>query len=44
MIVEDGTGIKDANSYASVEFADDYFSARRLGIQSGRILTAALLR
>lgn len=28
MIVEDGTGIKDANSYVSVEFADDYFSAR----------------
>lgn len=28
MIVEDGTGLTDANSYASVEFADDYFSAR----------------
>ena len=28
MIVEDGTGLNDANSYASVEFADDYFSAR----------------
>ena len=24
--------------------SDDYFSARRLGIQSGRILTAAILR
>lgn len=28
MIVEDGTGLSDANSYVSVEFADDYFSAR----------------
>jgi hypothetical protein len=28
MIVEDGTGINDANSYVSVEFADNYFSAR----------------
>ena len=28
MIVEDGTGLTDANSYVSVEFADDYFSAR----------------
>lgn len=28
MIVEDGTGLANADSYASVEFADDYFSAR----------------
>lgn len=28
MIVEDGTGIADADSYVGVEFADDYFSAR----------------
>ncbi|MCR5699658.1 MAG: hypothetical protein K6G52_08455 [Treponemataceae bacterium] len=28
MIVENGTGLADANSYVSVEFADDYFSAR----------------
>lgn len=28
MVVEDGTGKADANSYASVEYADDYFSAR----------------
>ena len=28
MIVEDGTGKSDANSYVSVEFADSYFSAR----------------
>lgn len=28
MIVEDGTGLENANSYVSVEFADDYFSAR----------------
>lgn len=28
MIVENGTGLPNANSYVSVEFADDYFSAR----------------
>ena len=28
MIVEDGTGKTDSNSYVSVDFADDYFSAR----------------
>ncbi len=28
MIVEDGTGKADANSYVDVLFADDYFSAR----------------
>lgn len=28
MIVEDGTGKIDADSYVTVEFADDYFSAR----------------
>ena len=28
MIVEDGTGLPNADSYASVEFADSYFSAR----------------
>lgn len=28
MIVEDGTGKPDANSYASVAFADAYFAAR----------------
>ena len=27
LIVEDGTGLADANSYASVEFGDDYFAA-----------------
>lgn len=27
MIVEDGTGLTDSNSYVSVVFADDYFSA-----------------
>lgn len=32
MIIEDGTGLQDANSYVSVDFADDYFSAR--GISS----------
>ena len=28
--VEDGTGLADANSYASVEFADQYFSDRKV--------------
>ena len=28
MIVEDGTGLSNADSYVSVEFADNYFSAR----------------
>lgn len=28
MIVENGTGLSDADSYVSIEFADDYFSAR----------------
>ena len=29
-IVEDGTGLKNANSYVSVEFADEYFSTRNI--------------
>jgi len=28
MIVENGTGLPNADSYVSIEFADDYFSAR----------------
>lgn len=28
MIVEDGTGLPNADSYVSIEFADSYFSAR----------------
>lgn len=28
MIVEDGTGLTDSNSYVSVVFADDYFTSR----------------
>ena len=28
MVVEDGTGLPDSDSYVSVEFADDYFAAR----------------
>ena len=28
LIVEDGTGLANANAYVSVEFADEYFSAR----------------
>ena len=39
MIVEDGTGLKDSNSYTSVEFADDYFSAR--GVSGWETLTVA---
>lgn len=30
MIVEDGTGLTDSNSYVSVVFADDYFSVRNI--------------
>lgn len=29
MIPEDGTGLADANAYVSIEFADEYFSARK---------------
>ena len=29
MIPEDGTGLAGANAYVSVEFADEYFSARK---------------
>ena len=28
MIVEDGTGMTDSDSYVSVVFADNYFSSR----------------
>ncbi|WYV98931.1 hypothetical protein [Stenotrophomonas phage CM2] len=28
IIVEDGTGLMNANSYVSVEYADDYFAMR----------------
>lgn len=28
LIVEDGTGLPDAEAYASVAFCDDYFAAR----------------
>lgn len=28
MVVEDGTGLVDSNSYVSLEYADDYFSTR----------------
>ena len=37
MIVEDGTGLTDSNSYVSVVFADDYFSAR--GVSEWSVLT-----
>lgn len=39
MIVEDGTGLPNANSYVTVEFADDYFSAR--GVSSWDSLETA---
>lgn len=29
-VVEDGTGLPDANSFVSVEFANDYFQLRRV--------------
>jgi hypothetical protein len=34
-IVEDGTGVPDANSYASVEFADAYFNDRGIAAWEG---------
>lgn len=37
MIVEDGTGLTDSNSYVSVVFADDYFSTR--GVSKWEALT-----
>ena len=39
MIVEDGTGLPNADSYVSVEFADNYFSAR--GVTAWASLTQA---
>ena len=35
MIPEDGTGLSNANAYVSVEFADEYFSARGNGAWAG---------
>ena len=37
MIVENGTGLPNADSYVSVEFADNYFSAR--GVSGWEALT-----
>ena len=34
-IVEDGTGVADANSYATVEFADAYFAERAVTTWAG---------
>ena len=34
-IVEDGTGVEDANSYTSVAFADAYFADRNNTTWSG---------
>ena len=39
MIVEDGTGLPNADSYVSIEFADSYFSAR--GVTDWTALTQA---
>ncbi|QYW02042.1 head-tail adaptor Ad1 [Stenotrophomonas phage Siara] len=39
LIVEDGTGLVEADSYVSVEYADDYFAAR--GIVNWGALTTA---
>ena len=39
MIVENGTGLPNADSYVSVEFADSYFSAR--GVSEWTALTQA---
>lgn len=36
-VVEDGTGKEDANSYASVEFADAYFSDRGITAWTGTV-------
>lgn len=36
-VVEDGTGKPDANSYASVEFADTYFSERGVTAWTGTV-------
>lgn len=35
MIIEDGTGLENSNSYVSVDFANDYFSARGISDWSG---------
>lgn len=45
LIVEDGTGMADANSYESVENADAYFSARGITAWSGNgpVKEAALI-
>lgn len=37
LIVEDGTGLMDANAYISVEYADEYFSLR--GVATWSLLT-----
>lgn len=34
-VVEDGTGLEDANSFCSVEFADSYFSDRGIAAWTG---------
>ena len=40
MIVENGIGLPNADSYVTVEFADDYFSAR--GVSEWATLTTAV--
>ena len=34
MVVEDGTGLIDSNSYVSLEYADDYFTSHGVSIWS----------
>lgn len=46
-VVEDGTGVADANSYVTVEFADEYFRSRGVGEWEGLVENAkkqALIR
>lgn len=46
LIVEDGTGKTDAQSYINVEYANAYFSARAIGAWTGSatVKEAAILR
>lgn len=43
LIVEDGTGLSDANSYVSVAYADDYFLARNVTSWASLTIKEALL-
>ena len=43
LIVEDGTGLSDANSYVSVAYADSYFLARNVTAWASLTIKEALL-